>query len=147
MQGKTSKLSTSGKVGCYRVTTKERIQVPARSEMVIEGKVKLHGKECKSFGLVECFGNPGDSSKGLVARTLLRARSTVPVRLMNVESEPLLIQPGSHIAGLSLVSYVAPVNGAKRGDNKIIPNVPVHMKDLYERAVCGMSPDNGLLAF
>ncbi len=33
------KLNLAGKIGCYRVTVSEPIEIPARSEMIIKGKV------------------------------------------------------------------------------------------------------------
>ncbi|MCG8076675.1 MAG: retroviral-like aspartic protease family protein, partial [Candidatus Thiodiazotropha taylori] len=39
IQGKPCKLDCSGSIGCYRIAVQEKIEIPAMSEMVIEGKV------------------------------------------------------------------------------------------------------------
>ena len=38
IQGKKCKLTCSGSVGCYRIVVSNKVEIPAMSEMIIEGK-------------------------------------------------------------------------------------------------------------
>ena len=93
VQGRSCTLTSNGRIGCYRVTVQERIVIPPRSEMIIEDFVKVEERDSKRVALVEPHGQLYNSSRGLVARTVVRVGTNVPVRLMNIDNEPLLIQP------------------------------------------------------
>ncbi len=49
----TCKLNLAGKVGCFRVTVSEPIEIPARSEMIIKGKVCVPEIRKNDLGLIE----------------------------------------------------------------------------------------------
>ena len=39
IKDKTCKLNVDGKIGCYRITVSQNVEIPAMSEVIIEGKV------------------------------------------------------------------------------------------------------------
>ncbi len=56
IKGQDCELNLTGKIGCYRVTVSETIELPARSEMIIEGKVHVPALRKNEIGIVEPTG-------------------------------------------------------------------------------------------
>ncbi len=140
IKGQSCKLNMTGKVGCYRVTVSETVEVPSRSEMVIEGKVTVPRIRKDDLGLVEPIECSFKSGNGLVAKTLVHTNDTIPLRVMNLSDNDEKLYAGKHVANLSFVTGVHKVKcpgTTTRGCNQ----VPSHLKDLYEETIIGLSPE------
>ena len=79
-----------GKIGCFRVTLCENVNIPPMSEIVTYGIVK--GKDDQDIpktGITESSEQFQGSDKALVARTLVAGfpENKVPIRLMNLQNE------------------------------------------------------------
>ncbi|CAC5370906.1 unnamed protein product [Mytilus coruscus] len=97
-----------GTLGCFRVVFTEFVTIPARSEIVVSGKVCLtegHTLPTNDV-LVEASENKGKDYI-LTARSLVKSNDSIPVRLMNVENEAKTIFPGTTIAQMCEISHVA----------------------------------------
>ncbi|CAG2190935.1 unnamed protein product [Mytilus edulis] len=77
-----------GTLGCFRVVSTESVTIPARSEIVVSGKVCLSEGQTLPTNdvLVEASENKGKDYI-LTARSLVKSNDSIPVRLMNVENE------------------------------------------------------------
>ena len=136
VQGNAIKLDSLGYVGCSRVIAKEMVQIPPRSEAIIQGRMV---ESTLGNGRL-CIIEPSDKflKKGnaLVAKTLAYSQNTVPLRLMNISDEMCSIYPGTNIANACSVAEVQPV---KITANTSESAVPSHLADLYQRTVEGMN--------
>lgn len=95
-----------GKVGCFRVVLTEKIEVPARTEIIVYGRVTDPDFKNLQFGLVEPSESMVTKDKGLVARSLVRAAETVPVRIANFSDEPETFYRGTNIATVTQVKGI-----------------------------------------
>ena len=132
IQGRAIKLDSLGYVGI----AKEMVQIPPRSEAIIQGKMV---ESTLGNGRL-CIIEPSDSflKKGnaMVAKTLVYSQNTVPLRLMNISDEMCSIYPGGNIAN---AGSVAEVQSVKTKANTSENAVPSHLADLYQRTVEGMN--------
>ena len=80
-----------GKTGCYRVIVSERVPVPSRTEVILEGKLVdwEHGND--SIGIMESSEGFLSSNRGVVARTLVTAGEKVPIRYANFSNESQIL--------------------------------------------------------
>ncbi len=138
IKGNKCQLTLAGKMGCYRVSVSEPIDIPPRSEVIVEGHVNLPALRKHELGIVEPTEKSVWSDKGLVGKTLVHTNDTIPVRIMNLSSDAEKIYPGTHIANLSIVSKVHDVKG-KVPDKQTPGNIPSHLQDLYGKATVGLS--------
>ena len=106
IKGKTCKLNVAGKIGCYRITVAKDIEIPSRSEVIIEGKVHMPILRKNDLAVVEPTKQSFITGKGIVAKALVHTKDTVPLRLMNLGYESEKVYTGTHVANLSLVSSV-----------------------------------------
>ncbi|CAG2212114.1 unnamed protein product [Mytilus edulis] len=90
------------------VVSTESVTIPARSEIVVSGKVCLSEGQTlpNNDVLVEASENKGKDYI-LTARSLVKSNDSIPVRLMNVENEAKTIFPGTTIAQMCEISHVA----------------------------------------
>ena len=136
IQGRAIKLDSLGYVGCSRVIAKEMVQIPPRSETIIQGKMVEstvgNGRLC----IIEPSDNFLKKGNAMVAKTLAYSQNTVPVRLMNISDEMCSIYPGTNIANACSVTEVQSV---KAKPNTSESAVPSHLADLYKRTVEGMN--------
>ncbi|MCG8048186.1 MAG: reverse transcriptase family protein, partial [Candidatus Thiodiazotropha endolucinida] len=137
IKGKKCPMTKSGKIGCYRVIAAERIEVPSRTEMLLEGELVDWNKTAGEIGILESSEGFLNSNMGVVARTLVTAGGKVPVRYANFSNEPKTIYPGTNIANFSPAQVVNTLDQPKP---KELRNVPEHLMELYERSSAGMSP-------
>ena len=123
-----------GNSGCHRVIAYEDVDIPAKCEKIIRGKVVDINENENSLFLIEQADVVKDNV-GIVARALVQGNKCVPLRMMNVSDEPQKIRKGANLANLSPVSEVKSycIKPTK------IADVPDHLKDLYERTVTGMT--------
>ena len=80
------------------------------------------------------------NGKGLVAKSLVHTNSIVPLRMLNLGNEVEKIHQGTHVANLSFVSNVRQIK-PKQISLPILRQVPVHLKQLYEKTIQGLSLD------
>ena len=135
IQGKKCDLNCRGLIGCHRVVAKEDEIIPARSERIITGRVVNMTKATNNLYKVEPDNALRKDDRGLVARALVQGSEYVSLQLMNVTDEPQIIRKSTNIATLNPACEVKRhcIRPAKQ------ENVPEHLKDLYERAVVGMT--------
>ena len=142
IKGKSCSLKLAGKVGCYRVTVSEPVEIPSKSEIIIEGKTCVPVLRHNDLGIVEpiqsCPIISHEKERGIVAKTLVRVDDKVPVRIANLGDESKKLYPGTHIANLSMVSKVHDINKQKP-QPYTFPQVPDHLQDLFQRTINGLS--------
>ncbi|XP_053390200.1 uncharacterized protein LOC128553112 [Mercenaria mercenaria] len=128
VNGTIIKLNCSGPIGCYRVVVAEKVEIPARSEVIIQGK-SIDPIIDKGLYVTEPNENFVSNNKGFIARALVEAKEKVPIRILNPLVEKQVIYPGTNISTLS------PVENVKLGKNKSKQSfhIPSHIQDLYER--------------
>lgn len=82
----------------------------------------------------ECFSD----EVGMVARSLVTMKRTIPVRCANLSHEPMTIYPGMNIATVSPVTVIDSDREKKqRYENQV--EIPSHLQDLYVRSTNGMT--------
>ena len=139
IKGRKCQLNLAGKLGCYRVTLSEKLELPSRTEMIIEGKVDLPPIRKHDLGIIEPTERSFQIGKGLVAKALVHSNDKVPLRIVNLSNETELLYPGTHIANLSFVSNV--YDGEQKGqETKHSKRIPSHLSDLYDKTTVGLSP-------
>jgi hypothetical protein len=73
-------------------------KIPSQSEIVVNGKVNDRFPILFKVGLVEPTEDFRKSDKALVGRTLVKTNKDIPLRLMNVSSQPKTLYEGTVIA-------------------------------------------------
>ncbi|CAG2221978.1 unnamed protein product [Mytilus edulis] len=96
-----------GTLGCFRVVSTESVTIPARSEIVVSGKVCLSEGQTLPNNDVLVEASEKRKDYILTARSLVKSNDSIPVRLMNVENEAKTIFPGTTIAQMCEISHVA----------------------------------------
>ena len=132
VQGHELGVQMLGQIGCYRVSVSETVTLPPRTESIIDGKVEDNVPVSFEVGLVEPTDDFRKAEKALVGRALVSNSNRIPLRLMNVSSEPKILYQGTIIAK---VSPVDEIQSAESTDGQIAENVPIHLKDLYGKSV------------
>ena len=136
IQDRSVKLDSLGYIGCSRIIARDMIQIPPRSEKIIQGKMIESTLENGRLCMIEPSDNFLKKGKAMVAKTLTYSQNTVPVRLMNVSDETCSIYPGTNIANACSVTEVQKVRSKATPVGKAVPD---HLADLYQRTVEGMS--------
>ena len=140
IQGHKIQFNIQGQIGCYRVTVSETVVIPPQSEIVVNGKVNDRFPILFKVGLVEPTEDFRKSDKALVGRTLVKTNKDIPLRLMNVSSQPKTLYEGTVIAKISPVSEIAsPVSGKIHSKTEF----PPYLKDLFEQSVKDLPPEQG----
>ena len=139
MQTDVIQLNKEGHFGCYRIAMAENINLPARTEMVVNCNVCLPKGTTMpdGDGLIEPDEGFLSSERGLVGRVLVSNDKMVPVRIMNVSNEVKVVRAGTVIAKLTPVSEVLskPATSASVKEAKELPLI---LQDLYNRACEGL---------
>ena len=84
---KPCKLTMDGKIGCYRITVADKVEIPSRSEVIIEGKVQLPISKANSLAIIEPTDGSFFTGKGMVAKALVHTKDKVPLRIINLGQE------------------------------------------------------------
>ena len=138
LKDKTFTLNCHGKLGCYRIVMAETVTVPARSEMIVIGKVSDKAILKEDLCMIEPTANVYENGQ-CVAKSLIHGKQTVPLRMMNLTNEAQTISPGVQVATASPVSEVRKVNTS---DNLLkSESVPDHLQDLYKRTIHGLNKE------
>ncbi|MCG8047963.1 MAG: RNase H-like domain-containing protein, partial [Candidatus Thiodiazotropha endolucinida] len=127
-------LQCSGKIGCYRVVLTDKVEIPAGSEIITQGKVNEASISRIGLGLVEPSETSIIDGKGFVARALVKADGIIPLRIANFSVDTQTLYPGTDIARISKVQGIQKIDKQNQPES----NVPSHLKELYERATVGM---------
>ena len=135
MHGNSCDLTCSGAVGCYRISLSEKVNIPAMTEMIIEGQVEDGQISPKELCIVEPKDQSFENSEMLVARSLVYCSAKTPIRVMNITDEDQILYPGTNIATMSHVCSVKTVKKILSPNNE---QVPEHLNDLFDRTVVGM---------
>ena len=136
IKGTVCPLVKIGKIGCYQVIVKERVYVPSRSEVILEGQLVDWDSSDDNIGIIETSDRFLDSNRGVVARTLVKANGKIPIRYANFSNEDQILYPGTNIAEFCPAQVLRAVQEVK---TKPPRNLPKHLTELYERASEGMS--------
>ena len=140
VKGRKCKMNVEGKIGCYRISVSETINIPSMSEVIIEGKVNVSPLQNSRLGIIEPTEKSLMTGKGMVAKALVETRDIVPVRVVNLGQEDATLFPGTHIANLSFVSKVH--NVVDKTEKTPAPvSLPEHLQDLYTRTAEGLTKD------
>ena len=87
IQGKKCKFTCSGSIGCYRVVVLNKVEIPAISEMIIEGRVLDGGNAKNNLCIVEPKEGNCEGREMRVARSLVYGKDKTPVRSYNEHNE------------------------------------------------------------
>ncbi len=136
--------SSKARAVCCKAVLMEGVTLPPLSEMVVPMEV-----ECPHTSILELLeqkttGYPSDGL--LVARTLVDLyQEHIPLRLMNLSTEFCKIRRGTRMAQCESVCCVLPAPVENRagsvGATKKIEELPRHLRDLYDRSVTHLGPD------
>ena len=136
IKGTVCPLVKIGKIGCYQVIVKERVHVPSRSEVILEGQLVDWDSSDDNIGIIETSDKFLNSNRGVVARTLVKANGKITIRYANFSNEDQILYPGTNIAEFCPAQVLRAVQEVK---TKPPRNLPKHLTELYERASEGMS--------
>ena len=137
IQDETVKLDHVGYVGCCRITAQDRIQIPPRSEKIIQAKMSDSTFEEGKLCIIEPAQSFLEKGMALVAKSLAYSQKEIPVRIMNISDEVCQIFPGTNIAEASSVVEVRTV----KSETSKPKHVPSHLSDLYQRTIEGMNKE------
>jgi hypothetical protein len=99
LQDEDIPITYEGKFGCFRVVAQETFSIPPRSELVVPGRICIeNSNQLPSPGIIERNWKASDMKRPLTARTLVQPiENIVPVRLLNVDTEPKVVYRNSEI--------------------------------------------------
>ena len=132
----------------FRITSKETIEIPPRSEMIIEGKI-LGSLPIYEEAFVEPCAHFCEKKELLVAKAIVNPHGMVPVRVANLSDVPRKIYGNTFIAtGQSVANDVLiEPDDFKEASGKIsmIQNgeesIPEYMQTLFETSTSNVSED------
>ena len=138
---------------CRRVVLEEDTVVPARTEVNVATKVQFH-RLPTSADDGDWGTEPSRVRGGLhVSRTLMPHNiwSNVPIRVMNVNEQPVVLKSGTHIADLQQVEVLNedPVTDANSTKVKQIDDSVRSVPDFIQKLVDGVDdsiPESACLA-
>ncbi|CAC5372931.1 unnamed protein product [Mytilus coruscus] len=120
-----------GRLGCYRVSVSERIEIPPRPEVICNGIVDVD--QNGEIGYFDAIVEPSEKifNKRIttVARTLVKFADQVPIRLMNVTNEVRQIYKHTVVGQLSPVEIT--VDQDAHANHKTEPKLPATVQKLY----------------
>ncbi|KAL5020808.1 hypothetical protein ScPMuIL_002107, partial [Solemya velum] len=132
-----------GSFQCCKVTAARNFVIPPESEVVVEGLMHKRGSPfCE--GVVESVSQLRQNHPQLmVAKTLVDCELSrkVPVRLLNVTSEPAIVQEGSRIGMLYPVQneiHSVPKTGSALPIKQRAYRLPVHKREEVDKQVESM---------
>ena len=133
------RLGATQEPSCFKVVLKEGVYLPPLSETVVSVKVNGAG-EHQRWGLLEQTSTTQPYDDLLVARTLVDLKGQqIPLRVMNLSSQPRKIRKGAELAYCETVS----ADCASESDVGVLGTVqsvggetqlPPHLTELYDRS-------------
>ena len=133
-------LNCHGKPGCYRNVRSETVTVPARSEMIVSGKVADKGILKEDLCVIEPTEKAYENDQ-CIAKSFIHGKQAVPLRMMNLTNEAQTLSSGVQVAIASPVSEVRKVETNGNSTKKEV--VPEHLQDLYRRTIEGLNKEQG----
>ncbi|MCG7879813.1 MAG: RNase H-like domain-containing protein, partial [Candidatus Thiodiazotropha endolucinida] len=133
-------LSCQGSLGCYRVVVSEKVTIPARSELILPGKVSEKAILKENLCLIEPTDKLLEKGTVLGAKSLTHGRQDLPIRIMNLTNECQTIYEGTHVATASPVTEVQKLK-PDLTITKTSITVPDHLQDLYTRTCIDLNPE------
>ena len=129
----------------------ESLTIPALSEVHAMGKVKSQSKNCSeerppAVGVVECVDSLPESYGVLMARTVVSPKDgEVPIRLMNLNEEPVTIDVGKTVGLLAPAVGATDVcdyggSEATQSSEDLDVSFPDHMSSLLDKCHGDLSP-------
>lgn len=104
VEGTEHELQIKGHLWCLRVSLKETICIPPRSEMVCQGHLLLPSDtEYRGPLVIEASEKFQKLGNALVARSLTNAGKEVLLRLMNVSCNPQTVYKNTVVGSTSLI--------------------------------------------
>ena len=140
IQGKKCPMNCYGSLGCYRIVVAEKIEVPARSEVLVQGKVPVKDVLKEDLCLIEPIEKAFETGKCIAAKSLVHGRQSIPLRMMNLTNEVHTVYPGTHVATASPVTEVQKLKSKSKCVRDNV-KVPEHLRDLYTRTIAGLNLD------
>ena len=98
-----------GKLGCPIFIVTERVSVPSRSEVIVEGHLVDWDSSDDIIGIIETSDRFHNSNRGVVTRALVKAGGKIPIRYANFSNESQILYPGTNIAEFSPVQLIRTV--------------------------------------
>ena len=135
LKGKTCKLNVAGRIGCYRVTVAEDVELPSRAEIVHMPIIKA-----SDLAIIEPTQKSFITGKGIVAKALVYTGNKVPLRVVNFGQDTEKLYRGTYVADLSFVSSVHNLK-MKELRSSTQANIPDHLKEPYGRAIHGLTSE------
>ena len=140
IQGKKCPMNCYGSLGCYRIVVAEKIEVPARSEVLVQGKVPVKDVLKEDLCLIEPIEKAFETEKCIAAKSLVHGSQSIPLRMMNLTNEVQTVYPGTHVATASPVTEVQKLKSKSKCVRDNV-KVPAHLRDLYTRTIAGLNLD------
>ncbi|XP_072016508.1 uncharacterized protein [Amphiura filiformis] len=132
---------------CTRVALVQTIQIPPLQEMVVQGRV-VKPLVTSEWGLLEPYIDGVPQSKGVgVARALVPAGDTIPIRLLNAQDVPRTIKKGTAVASLTPVCTENVLEAPSEITEAELPadtaqrELPEHLTELYQRSATELNKE------
>ncbi|XP_061190281.1 uncharacterized protein LOC133198159 [Saccostrea echinata] len=129
-------------LGCFRVSLKETISIPPRSEKIRPGQLLAPSDmNCQGPLEMEAYEKFQKSGKALLARSLIDPGDDVMVRLMNLSSNPQIVYKITVVGTTSAVTRVVESQdklGVTDCEDSCIPD---HLKELYSETIKDLNSD------
>ncbi|CAG2228135.1 Transposon Ty3-G Gag-Pol polyprotein,Transposon Ty3-I Gag-Pol polyprotein [Mytilus edulis] len=101
-------LNFTGQLGCYRVSVVEDTCIQPGTEALVRGHINEYPstKNEVGLGIIEPCDKFVAKDSALMARTLVKASETVPLRFMNVSNVVKIIRAGTMVGNISPIQDV-----------------------------------------
>ncbi|CAG2219087.1 unnamed protein product [Mytilus edulis] len=101
-------LNFTGQLGCYRVSVVEDTCIQPGTEALVRGHINEYPstKNEVGLGIIEPCDKFVAKDSALMARTLVKASETVPLRFMNVSNVVKIIRAGTIVGNISPIQDV-----------------------------------------
>lgn len=135
-----------GKIGCYRVTDNEQLNLPPRTETVTLGHVDIPDyNSCNPFLEQTHLIEPVEKFKGedqlLLGRTLINADKLVTIRLLNLSDDIKQIYPGTIVGRMNSIDRIMSTTETQNS----YENLPPFLKELFEKTAKNLNNEQAIL--
>ncbi|CAC5368128.1 Retrovirus-related Pol polyprotein from transposon 412 [Mytilus coruscus] len=119
IKGHQVRFYVQGHIGCSRVAISETVNIPPRSEIVVNGAITDEVPDSFEVGLVEPTDDYKRTDKAIVGRALDAKSKNIPLRLMNLSSQIQTLYGGTIIAKVEYLGHIVAENGISTDPKKI----------------------------
>lgn len=139
-------LSYVGKIGCYRVTVNEHLNLPPRTETVTIGHVDIPDyNSCNLFLEQTHLIEPVEKFKGedqlLLGRTLVNADKLVTIRLFSLSDDIKHIYPGTIVGRMNPIDSIMSTTENQNSYEDLTP----FLKVLFGKTVKNLDNEQAIL--